>query len=106
MIQPVTSAGFNDAVLGDRPAVVIFGASWCPPCKVIKSRLSAISENFEWVDFYSVDADTDTAVFTRFGVRQVPTIAAFQDGQLKDSILAGLSTPQLMTWIDGVFEEA
>ena len=66
----------------DKLALVDFSATWCGPCKMLDPVLKKISEELgEKVNFYHVDVDESPQASSQFGIRGVPTMIIFHDGQ-------------------------
>lgn len=83
-MKQVTETQFADAVLlpsFNRSVAVLFSASWCGPCKVIKPRIERLSALHAF-DVTSVDAGEEKALAGFYGVRAVPTLAVFRDGKV------------------------
>lgn len=76
---------FNEVVLkSDRPAVVKFGAPWCPACTRSKAPFEKISNDPEFanVTFIEMDFDSNSAVAQQYGVQSLPTFLYFNNGKL------------------------
>ena len=83
-MKQVNEAQFTDAVLltsFNRPVTVLFSASWCGPCKVIKPRIERLSA-LHGFDVTSVDAGEEKPLAAFYGVRAVPTLAIFKEGKV------------------------
>lgn len=83
MIEQVTDASFNQEVLqSTTPVVVDFWAPWCAPCKSLMATLESIAPDYaDKVKIVKVNIDEETVGMTR-GVRGVPTLMAFKDGNV------------------------
>jgi len=95
----IREADFEDVVLkSDRPVLVDFMASWCPPCKMIGPKFDAMSAEFPSVLFLKVDVDdaADAAEFA--GISAMPTFKAYHNGSQSDE-LVGASQGNLRTLI-------
>lgn len=102
-MNTVSDATFDRVVIdSDKLTLVDFWAPWCGPCLAIAPLLEEVStahgDGFTVVKL-NVDENPDTAV--RFGVRSIPTMILFKQGQAVDTkIGAGQSRVQLAKWID------
>ena len=82
-ILPVTAASFDSQVLGAAlPVVVDFNAEWCPPCHAIAPSLEALSDELAGrVKIVRLDVDIDPSISARYGVRSMPTLMMFKNGE-------------------------
>jgi thioredoxin 1 len=69
-------------------ALVDFSATWCGPCKMLDPVLKKVSEDLtDKVDFYHIDVDESPQASSEFGIRGVPTMIVFHDGQEIDRMV-------------------
>lgn len=69
-------------------ALVDFSATWCGPCKMLDPVLKKVSDDLEdKVDFYHIDVDESPEASSRFGIRGVPTMIVFHEGQEIDRMV-------------------
>ncbi len=98
----VTNETFSDQVLQSRtPVLVDFWADWCGPCKVIGPTLEALADDYKGkvkIAKLNVDDSPDTA--GRFGVRSIPTLIMFKDGEAQQTIIGVRSKGQLVELIE------
>ena len=88
----INEASFEKAVLQSPvPTIVDFWASWCGPCKMIAPLLDEIAREEEGrVRITKVNIDDEPALMQRYGVRAVPTLLFFKNGELKEQVVGGL----------------
>ncbi|MCR8720499.1 thioredoxin, partial [Pseudomonas syringae] len=87
-IFDATSANFDQQVIDksfDQPVLVDFWAEWCAPCKVLMPLLQQITESYQGeLLLAKVNCDAEPDVVSRFGIRSLPTVVLFKDGQPVD----------------------
>jgi thioredoxin 1 len=101
-ISAVTDSTFeNDVVESGTPVLVDFWAQWCGPCKAIAPILEDIASKYDGkVKIVKMDVDANPATPPKFGVRGIPTLILFKDGQVKATQVGLLSKNELMSFID------
>ena len=84
MALEITDKSFEDVVLkSDKPVMVDFWAAWCGPCRMVGPIIEELSADFEGravVGKLDVDANQEFAA--KYGVRNIPTVLLFKDGEL------------------------
>lgn len=74
---------FEQLIAGDKPVLVDFFATWCGPCKMMHPILEELKENIgDQATIIKIDVDEAQEVAVQYGVRAVPTLAIFKQGQL------------------------
>jgi thioredoxin len=84
MALQITDASFEEAVLkSDKPVLVDFGAEWCGPCRTLGPIIEEISTEYEGrVVVGKVDVDKNQEFTAKYGVRNIPTVLMFKDGEV------------------------
>ena len=99
----VSDAEFESEVLkADQPVVVDFWAEWCGPCKQLLPLVDEIAGEMKGkVKIVKVNIDESPEAPTKYGVRGIPTLMLFKDGQVVDTRVGGMPKSQLTEWIEG-----
>ncbi len=84
MALTITDATFDEVVLkSDKPVLVDFWAAWCGPCKMLGPVIDQISEEFDGKAVIGkVDVDANQEFAAKYGVRNIPTVLVFQNGEV------------------------
>jgi thioredoxin 1 len=101
-ITAVTDSTFESEVVeSGTPVLVDFWAQWCGPCKAIAPILDDLAQKYNGkVKIVKLDVDSNPATPPKFGVRGIPTLILFKDGQVKATQVGLLSKTDLINFID------
>lgn len=101
-ISAITDSNFETEVLeSTTPVLVDFWAQWCGPCKAIAPILDDISMSYQdKVKIVKLDVDHNPATPPKFGVRGIPTLILFVNGQVKATQVGMLSKADLTQFLD------
>ena len=100
----VTDETFDTEVLEEKlPVLVDFWADWCMPCKMVAPLIEELSEEFEGrVKFAKLDVDANQHVPVLYGIRSIPTLLVFKDGQPVEQVVGAVPKAVLKKRIDAV----
>ncbi len=101
MTEKTTDATFaTDVLNSSEPVVVDFWAEWCGPCRMIAPALDEISHEMEGkVKIVKLNVDENPAVAAQYGIRSIPTLLIFKNGQLASQKVGAASKTELSKWI-------
>ena len=101
--KSVTDQSFQDDVLGaSGPVLVDFWAEWCGPCRMIAPALEEISNELgEKVTIAKINIDENPETPGRYGVRGIPTMLLFKDGQPIAQKVGAAPRSQIQQWLEG-----
>ena len=92
----VTKENFESLKNGDKPFVIDFWATWCGPCRMVGPILSKLAAKYEGqVVLGKCDVEENEDLATEFGIRNIPTILFYKNGQLFDKIVGAQSEAKL-----------
>ncbi len=99
--KTVTDQSFQSDVLGaSKPVLVDFWAEWCGPCKQIGPALEQIAEELEGqVTVAKVNIDESPMTPGRYGVRGIPTLMLFRDGQMASMKVGAMPKGKIVEWL-------
>ena len=101
-IITLTDDSFDaDVLQSDVPVLVDYWAEWCGPCKMIAPVLEEISEEYAGkLKVAKLNIDQNEATPPKFGIRGIPTLMIFKNGQIEGTKVGALSKSQLTAFID------
>jgi thioredoxin 1 len=98
--QTSDTAFEQDVLKSGTPVLVDFWAEWCGPCKMIAPHLEAIAAELgDKVQVIKVNIDENPLTPTRYGVRGIPTLMLFKNGEVAATKVGALPKSKLMEWV-------
>lgn len=101
-LQAISDDTFeNEVIESNVPVLVDFWAQWCGPCKALTPILEELSTKYtDKVKFVKLDVDHNSSTPPKFGVRGIPTLILFKDGQVKATQVGLVNKADLAKFID------
>ncbi len=101
-ITALSDSGFEDDVLkSTTPVLVDYWAEWCGPCKMITPILEEIAEEYsDRLKVAKLNIDENPETPPKYGIRGIPTLMLFKDGQVEATKVGALSKSQLTAFLD------
>ena len=100
----VSDAEFDNEVLqANEPVMVDFWAEWCGPCKALSPIVDEVATEMAGkMKVVKVNIDENPNAPTKYGVRGIPTLIVFKNGEPIETKVGGMSKSQLSEWVNGV----
>ena len=104
MVLEITDANFNELVLQSEKLVLVdFWAEWCGPCRMIAPIVEELSEEYDGkVVIGKVDVDNNPDICSKYGIRNIPTILFFKNGEIADKQVGAAPKNALTSKIDSL----
>lgn len=105
---PVTDSDFQKEVLESQvPVLVDFWAPWCGPCRMVAPVVEEVAEQFNGqIKVVKVNTDENANVASRYGIRSIPTLMIFKDGQRVDMVVGAVPKTTLITTLEKHLEKS
>ncbi len=102
LIKHVSDATFEQDVLkSDKPVLVDYWAEWCGPCKMIAPILDEVAGSYGTkLQVAKMNVDENREIPAKFGIRGIPTLMLFKNGELAATKVGAMSKAQLTAFLD------
>jgi thioredoxin len=100
----VTDGDFDQQILkSDIPALVDFWAAWCGPCRTVGPVVEELAGEYKGkIKVAKLDGDSNKEIASKYGVRGIPTLMLFKDGQVVDQIVGAVPKSRIKELLDKV----
>jgi thioredoxin 1 len=100
--KEVTDAEFETEVLeSELPVLVDFWATWCGPCRLVAPIVDELADDYDGrVKFVKVNTDENIRTVATYGIRSIPTLLVFKDGEPVDQIIGFRSKSELRSLLE------
>ena len=100
-VKEIDDALFEEQVLfNEKPVLVDFWAPWCGPCKMVAPVIEDVAKELADVDFVKVNVDQSRDYAAQYGVRNIPTLLLFKNGELVAKQVGALNRQKLKVFIE------
>ena len=102
LIKHLSDASFEaDVLKASTPVLVDYWAEWCGPCKMIAPILDEVAGTYQGkLQIAKMNVDENREIPAKFGIRGIPTLMLFKDGQLAATKVGAMSKAQLTAFLD------
>jgi len=103
LIKQVSDSSFETEVIrSDKPVLVDYWAEWCGPCRMIAPILDEVSKAYDGrLQIAKLNVDENNQIPAKYGIRGIPTLMLFKNGELAATKVGALTKAQLTAFIDG-----
>ncbi|MDH6353840.1 thioredoxin 1 [Dysgonomonas sp. PH5-45] len=103
MALEITDATFEELIASGKPVVIDFWAEWCGPCRLIGPIIDELATEYDGkVIIGKVDVDNNDEITSKYGIRNIPTVLFFKNGELADKQVGAAQKADFVKKIEGL----
>ena len=103
MALQITDSNFEEYLNAGKPMVLDFWAEWCGPCRMVAPIIDEWAQEYEGrVTIGKMDVDNNDDVVGQFGIRNIPTVLFFKNGEVVDKIVGATSKDKFVQKIEAL----
>jgi thioredoxin 1 len=104
MALEATDGNFDELVLNsDKPVIVDFWAEWCGPCRMVGPIVEEVGVDYEGKAVVTkVDVDSNPGITAKYGIRNIPTILFFKNGEVADKQVGAVPKSTIVAKLDAL----
>ncbi len=105
MALEATDSNFEELVLkSDKPVIVDFWAEWCGPCRMVGPIVEEVRVEYDGKAVVTkVDVDSNPGITAKYGIRNIPTILFFKNGEIADKQVGAVPKSTIVSKLDALF---
>ena len=105
MALQITDANFEELLGTGKPMVLDFWAEWCGPCRMVSPIIDEVAQEYEGrVTIGKINVDENDDVVGRFGIRNIPTVIFFKNGEMVDKIVGATSKDKFKEKVENLLK--
>ena len=103
MALQITDANFAETLNEGKPMVLDFWAEWCGPCRMVSPIIDELANEYaDRVNIGKMNVDENDEIVAQFGIRNIPTVLFFKEGQMVDKIVVAMPKDKFVAKIESL----
>jgi len=95
-MQNITDQDYKEILKSNEKVAIKIHAAWCSPCKVLAPIVEEVASEMTETSFYSCDADQNKEMLAEYGIRNIPAILFFKNGELVDKLIGNQTKAKIL----------